>query len=154
MLTNAAGLVYGTILVATLLSAESAARETYIRTVLAVLVTLAGYWLTLAYARFTGDRLEHKGHFSFSDLVDAAREELTVLLGAAIPLDVLLVFWLGGTSLDTAVTAAVYTAAITLVVIEVVIGVRADLKGRQLVLQSAVGAALGLMIIGIRVLLH
>ena len=35
---NAAGLVYGTILVATLLSAESALRETYVKTVIGVLV--------------------------------------------------------------------------------------------------------------------
>jgi hypothetical protein len=154
MLTNAAGLVYGTILVATLLSAESAARETYPKTVAAVLVTLAAYWLTLAYSRFTGDRLEHKERFSLSDLVHAAREELTVLLGAAIPLDMLLVFWIGGASLETAVNAAVFIAAVTLVVIEVVIGVRAELRGRQLILQSAVGATLGLMIIGIRILLH
>jgi hypothetical protein len=54
---NAAGLVYGTILVATLLSAESAVKATYAKTAAGVLIALSTYWLALAYARFTGDRL-------------------------------------------------------------------------------------------------
>src|SRR6185437_12136036 len=57
---NSAGLVYGTILVATLLSAESAVQGTYAKTVLGVIVALVTYWLALAYARFTGKRLEQE----------------------------------------------------------------------------------------------
>lgn len=151
---NAAGLVYGTILVATLLSAESAVRETYPRTVAAVLVTLVAYWLTLSYSRFTGDRLERGERFELPELVGAAVEELTVLLGAAVPLIVLVIFWAAGASLSTAVTAAVYCSAATIIALELVIGVRAGLTGRQLALQTAVGAALGLLIIALRVLLH
>jgi hypothetical protein len=154
MLTNAAGLVYGTILVATPLSAESAVRETYPRTVAAVLVTLLAYWLTLSYSRFTGDRLERSERFEFGDLVRSATDELTVLLGAAVPLIVLVIFWAAGATLSTAVSAAVYCSAATIVGIELAIGIRAGLTGRQLAWQTAIGAVLGLLIIGLRVLLH
>ena len=68
---NAAGLVYGTILVATLLSAESALRETYAKTVIGVLVALVTYWLALAYARFTGERLEEGRGATLAGLASA-----------------------------------------------------------------------------------
>ena len=107
---NAAGLVYGTILVATLLSAESAVRETYVKTVIGVLVALATYWLALAYARFTGERLQDGTKATVAGMASAAAHELTVLYGAAVPFVALIAFWIGGASLNTAVIGAVYFA--------------------------------------------
>ena len=63
---NAGGLVYGTILVATLLSAESARSETYLKTVGAVVVTLLAYWVTISYSEFAGERLERGEHFRYA----------------------------------------------------------------------------------------
>jgi hypothetical protein len=151
---NAGGLVYGTILVATLLSAESARRETYGKTVGAVVIILLGYWLTITYAEFTGERLERGDHFNYAGFGRAATHELTVLYGAAVPLLVLLGFWATGAALTTAVSAAIWFAAAALVGTEILIGVRAELTGRELVRQSAIGALLGLMTIAVRVLLH
>src|SRR5947209_10892079 len=90
---NAAGLVYGIILVATLLSAESALRETYAKTTVGVLIALTTYWLALTYAGFTGRRLEQQEGASLFLLGRAALHELSVLYGALIPLVSLLVFW-------------------------------------------------------------
>lgn len=151
---NAGGLVYGTILVATLLSAESARRETYPKTVAAVLATLLAYWLTISYAEFTGERLERGEPFAYAAFARTACREVTLLYGAAIPLVLLLVLWAAGVALTTAVTAAVWLAAATIVGAEIVIGVRAELTGRDLVRQSAVGAVLGLLVIAVRLLLH
>jgi hypothetical protein len=151
---NAAGLVYGTILVATLLSAESALRETYPKTVLGVLVALATYWLALTYARFTGERLEQGTHATVEGLADAAVHELTVLVGAAVPFIALLTFWIGGASLNTAVIGAVYFADAAIIGGEVLIGVRAGLKGRELIGQVAIGAILGVLVLVLRLLLH
>ncbi len=154
MLPNAAGLVYGTILAATLLSAESAVRLTYPRTMGAVLVALGAYWLSLSYARFTGERLEHGEHFDFPAFGRSARHELTVLLGAGVPVVALLVSWIAGASLNTGVSIAVWASVAAIIAIEIVIGVRSGLTGRELVVQSALGALLGLLIVAIRVLLH
>ena len=151
---NAGGLVYGTILVATLLAAESARRETYVKTVAAVLVTLLAYWLTISYAEFAGERLERAAHFNYRGFARTAVRELTLLYGAAVPLLVLLVLWAAGAALSTAVSAAIWFAAAAVVGTEILIGIRAELTGGELVRQSAFGALLGLQVIVVRVLLH
>jgi len=66
----------------------------------------------------------------------------------------LLIFWSGGAHLSTAVSAAIWTSAAMIVIIELVIGVRAQLSGRDLVLQTAFGALLGLLVLALRVVLH
>jgi hypothetical protein len=151
---NAAGLVYGTILVATLLSAESAVKETYVKTIAGVLIALATYWLALTYARFTGERLEQSSRATIGGLASAAAHELTVLYGAAVPFVALLAFWIGGASLNTAVIAAVYFADAAIIGAEILIGVRAELTGAALIGQAAIGAVLGVMVLALRLLLH
>lgn len=151
---NAAGLVYGTILVATLLSAESAIRETYVKTIGGVLIAVATYWLALTYARFTGERLEQGTRATPEGLGRAALHELTVLYGAMVPFTALLAFWAAGASLDTAVIAAVYFADAAIIGAEVLIGVRAGLEGWGLIGQAAIGAVLGVLVLALRLLLH
>ncbi len=151
---NAAGVVYGIILVATLLSAESAGQETYLKTVIGVLAAILTYWLALAYARFTGDRLEHKTRATIPDMTSAAVHELTVLYGAAVPFAAIVAFWIEGASLDTAIIAAVYFADAAIIAAEIIIGVRAGLRGAALIGQAAVGAVLGSLILLLRLLLH
>jgi hypothetical protein len=154
MLANPAALVYGTIAVAALLAAESAQRETYGGTVGAVLVTLFLYWFAYSYAEFTGQRLQHSERFTFAGIARMMRHELPVLIGAIVPLAVLLIWWAAGAHLVAAVTAAVWTSAGTIVAIEVMVGLRLRLRGRELVAQTALGAMLGLLVVALRVLLH
>ena len=151
---NAGGLVYGVILVATLLSAESALRETYVKTVVGVLIALATYWLALTYAGFTGRRLEHQEGASLILLGRAAVHELPVLYGAAVPLVSLLVFWAEGASLDTAILWSVYVADAAIIGAEVFIGIRAGLTGLALLGQVVIGAVLGVLVLALRLLLH
>jgi hypothetical protein len=154
MRANPAGLIYGTISVAALLAAESARQETYPRTVGAVAITIILYWFAHSYASFTGERLEHHEQFTYKGLLLAATQELTVLLGAAVPFLVLIACWILGASLTGAVAAAVWTSAGIVIAAEVIIGVRAELTGRELLRQSLVGALLGLLVIALRILLH
>jgi hypothetical protein len=149
-----AGLVYGTIAIGALLTAESAQSETYAKSVVAVVVTLLLYWLAYSYAEFTGQRLEKGEPFEFGELATAAVKELSVLIGASIPLFVLLIFWAAGARLATAVSAAVWTSAAMIVIIEFVVGLRASLTGRQLVMQTGFGAFLGLLVLTLRIVLH
>lgn len=154
MLRNAGDVVYGTILVATLLSAESARQETYPKTEGAVVVALILYWLTITYAHYAGERLEHEQPFSYSGFSRAALHEVNLLYGSTVPMVLILVFWVAGAGLTTAVSAALWSAVATIVVTEVVIGARAGLRGLALVRQTALGAVLGLLVIVLRVLLH
>jgi hypothetical protein len=151
---NAAGLVYGTILVAAMLAAESAAKETYVKTAVGVLLAMTTYWLALAYARFTGERLEQGTRATVAGMVSAAVHELTVLYGAAVPFIALVAFWIAGASLNTGVIAAVYFADAAIIGAEIVIGVRAGLKGTALIGQAAIGAVLGILVLFLRLLMH
>jgi hypothetical protein len=144
---NAGGLVYGTILVATLLASENARHETFETTIGSVVLALLVYWLAISYAEFTGDRARRADHFELSGFTRAIGHEIAVIYGTAGPLAALLVAWAAGATLSTAISA-------TIVVTEIVIGVRSHLEGRDLVIQTAFGALLGLLIVALRVLLH
>jgi hypothetical protein len=151
---NPAGLIYGTITVAALLSAETARRETYARTIAAVAVTLIVYWVAHSYAEFAGERIRAGEHVTVTGLLRAVGRGLWVLIGAAVPFVVLVGCWAFGTALSTAIAAAIWMSAAIVVLAEVVIGIRTDLRGRDLAVQTAVGAVLGLLVLILRVLLH
>jgi hypothetical protein len=154
MTDNPGGIVYGTILVATLLAAESATRETYGETIGAVAIALAVYWLANAYAVFTGERARTSEHFTARGYLNALVHEVTVLLGALVPLVAVLACWAAGTTLATAIVIAVWVAAAIIVATELALGIRSHLDGRELVVQTAFGALLGIAIVALRVLLH
>lgn len=154
MRENPAGLVYGTILIATLLSAEYSRRESYITTTGAVVIALALYWLALAYSEFTGRRLKEGEHFSLAAFARAAKHENSVLVGASVPLAVIVVFWIFGGSLGTAVEVGVYTAAGMIVLFELLSAYWSDAHGKEIVGHTIVGVVLGLLIITLRVVLH
>jgi hypothetical protein len=154
MRPDAGGLVYGTIIVATLLAAESASNETYVKTVAAVIVAMLTYWLAVAYAHYSGERLEREQEFKWQGLARTTRDEVTLLLGATPELLAVFVVWAAGGSLGLAIRVGVWVAAVFIVLTELVSGMRADLHGRALVRQTVVGAVFGLMIVALRLLLH
>ena len=151
---NLSDAVYGTIAVAALLSAESARRETYPGTVAAVVITLLLYWLAHAYSELAGERLRSGERLTFSSLGRTLAAQLTLLAGAAVPLIELLIWWAAGGSLETAVTAGVWTSAAMIAILEIAIGIRTHLRGRELAAQIAIGALLGLLVVALRVILH
>jgi hypothetical protein len=154
MLPTAGGLVYGTIVVATLLATESARSETYGKTIGAVVVALLTYWLVIAYSQYAGERLEREEAFEYSAFARTAIRELSLLYGSALPLLAVLICWGAGASLTLAIRVGVWVAVAAIIGAELVTGIRADLKGRELVRQTAVGAFLGLLVIALRLLLH
>jgi hypothetical protein len=154
MRSNPGGLVYGTITVGALLAAESAQRETYLETVGAVVIALVLYWLAHSYAEFTARRLGGKDPFTLGALAQTMAYELPILVGAAIPLLALLVWWLAGARLASAVTAAIWAAAAMTMLIEVAAALRAKRSGRELAVQIAFGLLLGLLVIAMTAVLH
>ncbi|HEX4008640.1 MAG TPA: hypothetical protein VHX62_01455 [Solirubrobacteraceae bacterium] len=63
---------------------------------------------------------------------------------------VLLSLWASGARLAAAVSAAIWTSAGTIVIIEIAAGLRAKQSGRKLAGQVTFGALLGLLIISLR----
>jgi len=154
MLAHPGAAVYGTVTIGALLAAESAKQETYAETLAAVVTALLLYWLAHSYAELTARRLESAEPLTFAVLARTMRNNLLILAGAAIPLLTLLTFWAAGAQLTTAVNAAIWAAASVIVLVEAGLGLRARLSGTQLLIQTALGTLLGLLVIVLKVLLH
>ncbi len=153
MLPNPGAAVYGTIMVGVLLAAEAADRESYADTVGAVVIALLLFWLAHAYSRLAEQRLQRNQPLTPAGAARVLAEELMIIAGAAVPLLVELICWALGVRLTSAVTAALWTAAAMIVIIEVLAAVRADLTGWALVVQTAVGALFGLLVIALHLVL-
>jgi hypothetical protein len=154
MLENTGGLVYGTLIIGALLDAESTASETYAETVGAVLTALLLVWLAHSYADYVGERVQHGLKLRPGELTHGLLRGLSVVVGGAIPIATLMLCWIAGASLATAVNVGIYTSAGMLLVIEFSAGWRADVKGVTLLVQSVVGATLGALIIALKLILH
>jgi VIT1/CCC1 family predicted Fe2+/Mn2+ transporter len=154
MRENPAGAIYGTITFGALLAAETSRRETYPRTIVALVLALVLYWLAHAYSRSAGTRLQQEEPLTLAGVIESMVHELPILSGACVPLAVIVICGIGGVSLDTGLKAAVWATAIVLVAIEVISAVRAEVKGRGLAIQIAVGVCLGLLVIAINAVLH
>lgn len=151
---NVARLVYGTVVVGGLLAAEAPERETYPETVASVLIALLVYWIAHTYAEVTAKRIEERGRLTTTALVDSMRHEMWILFGAAVPVLPLVIWWIAGGTLSDAVTVAIWTAAGMIVVYEVVAGLRAELSGKEMLAQIAIGAMLGVLVIALKLVLH
>ena len=154
MPVNVARVVYGTVAVGALLAAENPEQETYAETLASVLIALLIYWMAHSYAELTARRIEEGERLTSSALVGSMLHEIWILVGAAIPVIPLLIWWVAGGSLADADTAAIWTAAGMVVVYEVIAGLRAELSAKEMAVQLALGATLGVLIIALKLVLH
>ena len=152
--TNPGGVVYGVLAVATVIAAESTRRETFGKLLLASTITMALYWAAHAYSHHWASRLHRAGEWTLAEIENSLRYESPILLGAALPLAVLLISWAAGTGTETAVTAVLWAAGIELVALEVVPGARHRLRLRDLAVQALIGLSMGAGIFGVRFVLH
>jgi hypothetical protein len=152
--TNPAGAIYGMIAIGALLAAESGLRDTYLETLASALIALALYWLAHAYADMLGQRVEQRAHLDAATLGRALLHDWTIMRGGAIPLLVLLACWAAGASQETAVTVDLWVTAGNLLTYELLAGLRARSRPAELLLEGCVGAAMGIGILALRVVLH
>ena len=148
------GAIYGLLAMGALFASESASSETYGETVAAVAMAVVLIWLAHGYAEFASSRLRSSKRVTGSDFARTMAREVWILVGASVPLIAVLISWASGASLTTGVIAGLWTVAATIVSLEVISGRRAKLTGRQLVLQAAIGAGLGVLVLAMRVILH
>ncbi len=151
---NPAGFIYGVLAVATVVAAESTQRETFAKVLGASALVIALYWLAHAYAHHLGSRLQRPTEWTLRDFVVALAHEGAILEGALFPFAALVGAWLAGASLETGVTASLWCAGVEIVVLEVIAALRRHLRPRDVVVETVIGVAMGLGILGVRVLLH
>lgn len=154
---NPRGTIYGTIAAGLVIAAEDPARVPYPRVLVAATVAVASYWLAHGYADWVGERLRHRGdghEVSVRQIANALRNEWPILEGGAIPIAALLVAWVVGVPLPTAITADLWTAAAALAAFEVAGGLRQHVRPARLLANVAVALVLATALFGVKVLLH
>jgi hypothetical protein len=147
---NAAGVVYGVITVGALMAAESGRHETYLDTVVSALIATLLYWLAHAYADLLGRRLATGERLTAATLMRALAHDWAIVRGAALPLAALVIAWVVGASQEDGVTAALRTAVVTIVLFELIAGLRAKSTPGELALKGAVGVTMGLAILALK----
>lgn len=151
---NPSGAVYGVIVIGALLAAESGRHESYLDTVASTVIAAALYWLAHAYAGVLGRRLVEQQRLTASALVRALGRDLAIVRGAALPLLALVLAWATGAALQTAVTAALWSAIASLIAFELIAGIRSRATAGELALDAGVGAAMGIAILALKIVLH
>lgn len=154
MRLNLASGIYGLITVGALLAAESARAETYLQTEVAVALAALVVWAAHGYAEYASWRVGEGRRLVVADLIRTMVDELAILVGALIPLLAVLIAWLVGANLSDGITTGLWAVAAGIVGVELVAGLRARLSGIDLLIQSAMGAALGLLVLALRLVLH
>jgi len=148
------GAIYGTITAGALLAAEYSRRETYGRTIGALVLALILYWLAHAYAANADTRIREQKPLKASAFGRDLLRQLPILVGASIPLFAIVIFGLAGAGLGTAITAALWTAAAVIAAIELTAATRSGVRGRALAVHAVIGIALGLLVPAINAVLH
>lgn len=155
---NPRNTIYGTIAAGLVIAAEDPTTETYPRVIAATAVAVATYWVAHGYAHWVAERFRRPAApdtaRSAREFVDAFIHEWPLIEGAVTPLAALLIAWATGAPLTVGDTAAVSTAAATLVMFELAGGLRRRLQPLQLVANAAVGLLLGAALFAVKNLLH
>lgn len=136
------------------LATESARRETLLATLGATVLALVLYWLAHSYAATLGERLDEHTPLTAVAIVRSLAHDRAIVRGACFPILALLIASAAGATLATAVLVAVWTSAGTVVALELIAAIRAELRGMELIVQVCIGAVMGLAIIGLRTVLH
>ncbi|HET6878382.1 MAG TPA: hypothetical protein VFH38_12690 [Jatrophihabitans sp.] len=155
LIRNPAAAVYGVLAAGLLLAAEDPATETYPQVVIAELLTITGYWIAHGYALWLGERLHAQArHAPFRDARRALGHEAALVGGALVPLVPVLLAWVAGAQLSTAVLAGLWTAAGAVVAGELLAGSRRGAPTGERVANALIGLALAGLLFGVRSVLH
>jgi hypothetical protein len=146
--------IYGTITAGALLAAEADRHETFWQVGGSVALALIVVWFAHAYATGVAARMHSGGGRPIYNLMRGMLHELALLRGAFVPLFVLLLAGVCGANLVTAETAALISAAVLLVVLEVLVGLRSSLRPAEMGVQVVVSALIGVSVLVLRVIVH
>jgi hypothetical protein len=142
------------IVIGALLAAESGRHESYLDTFASAALASTLYWFAHTYAGVLGRRLTHQERLSLGALTRALAHDWALVRGAAVPMLSLVLAWALGAAQVDAVTAALWSAIASLVVLELLAGVRSHATRGGLLVDAAVGLAMGAAILALKIILH
>ena len=147
--------MYGTVLAGSLIAAEGARDDVDVpRLLLVVLATQVVFWLAHVYSELVGDRVESGRRPDRSDVAHLLREEWPLVAASFGPLVVVAVTDLAGLEDNTAVLSGLWAIVAVLASWALVAGRRGRMRGVELALYVVLGAALGVALILLKVVVH
>ena len=150
---NGEGVITGTVVSAAAIAASAGHLTEDTRLVLAILGSVFIYWLAHVHARTLGDAVVHRAH-PMGALREALAETWPILAAALVPVGVLLIADVAGSTIRMAAWMAVIVSTVLLTVYSFMAGRRGGLGLGGSLLSAAVGAALGILIILMKAGLH
>jgi transcriptional regulator with XRE-family HTH domain len=151
--SNPSAVVYGVLAMGVLIAAEGARRESYATAISASSLALVLYWLAHAYSRHFGERLERPDNPGIQWIGPALLREAAMLKGASLPVVAMLICWVLATPLSSGITAALWTAGVELLVLELLAGVRRKLSALEMAVEVGLSVVFGVGLFCIRLLL-
>jgi len=151
-LINGEGVITGTIVSAAVIAASAGhLEESHI--VVAILGTAFIYWLAHLHARTLGDAVKHRTH-PVNALKEALAETWPILAASLVPALILFVTQVFGIKIRTGAWIAVIASTVLLTIYSFLAGRRGGLGLGGSVLSAAIGALLGILVIGLKAALH
>jgi hypothetical protein len=147
------GAITGTVVCAAAIAATAGHITTTGELVVAILGTVAVYWIAHLHAETIGSALTHR-HHPFTAIRHAFWETLPIAGASVLPLGVLLLCKLFGADLTTAAWLAMIASIVLLTVYSYIAGARGglDLSGR--LASAGAGAVVGLLVVLLKASLH
>jgi hypothetical protein len=153
LVTGGEGAITGTVVCAAAIAYGAGHVGSTAELSLLILGTVGVYWLAHLHAVTLGSSLTHRHHPGIA-FRHALVETAPILGVSVIPLLVLLATRLAGADLRTSAWAALATTIALLTGYSYLAGARSGLDTRGRVASACAGAALGLLVAGLKIALH
>ena len=150
---NAAGLLYGAVITASLFTLAGAHPADYPRILLVVVLTLIMYWLAHVYTRVIADRLADPTAALGVRIREALHHEVSILAGSIPAVVTYILFVVIGLT-NYATWAALWVSVLLLGLAGFRIGRQAGGGFGRLLLETVGCSMFGLVMIGLKAVLH
>jgi energy-converting hydrogenase Eha subunit B len=147
-------LLYGAVVSASLLAISSLHGATTEHVAIATVAVAVTYWLAHVYVDAVGGRFEDPGHTMHSRLGKALRENTEILVGSLPPVLVFLLGRLLGLPVGGAAWLALWFTVALLTGAGAFAAHLAGVRGKDLVIETVVAGAFGLVVIVLKYVLH
>lgn len=147
------GMIYGLIVVGSVVAAESVNAESTWRDMLVAILVLVVYWLAHSYAAVMGRRYATGESVPLSEVAATLTKEWSIVRGAVIPLIAMGVAGALGYGAWRADEVCLITAVVMLLVFAIAGGIRAKLSPLAILVQSLLAIGFGVVLVAIRALL-
>ena len=150
---NPQAVIYGIVIVGSVVAAESVQPSSGWRDVIATTVVLLVYWLVHTYAAIMGERFGAPEPISFKAVRATMAHEWGIMRGASLPILAMAMTALLDWSALRVAEVGMVAAVVSLTLVTILGGIRAGMRLPSIILQGLVGAMFGVFIALIRAVL-